>query len=259
MKWSLLVLFVAGMLMVAGGSVAQAATLDEGPLLDSGKDYYAVIHTSMGAIHVKMKPDMAPIAVRNFINLAEGTREFIDFRTKAVAKRPFYNGVIFHRVGPNFMIQGGDPTGTGGGTPGYSIEDEYGPNHIYDRGGLLAMARTALPNTGGSQFFLTEAPYHGLDTQYTIFGEVAFPEDIEIIKKIARVPLARRGQDGTGKPAKDVVIERVEVIRADKGAALDTVFKKNDKKVEAKPEETKKDDAKPEATKPAEKSEESSK
>ncbi|MCC6547403.1 peptidylprolyl isomerase [Candidatus Sumerlaeota bacterium] len=199
------------------------AALDEGPQLDATKDYYAVIVTNLGSIRVKMRTDLAPIAVRNFINLAEGTREFKDSTTGQTVKRPYYNGIIFHRVGPNFMIQGGDPTGTGSGGPGYTIKDEYNEKHIYDKGGYLAMARTGAPNSGGSQFFVTEGPTPGLNTQYTQFGEVVGTQDIDVVKRIARSPLGARNPDGTGKPAKDVAIQRIDVIRVEKGTPTDKV------------------------------------
>ncbi len=234
MKMSRLLSLVLSLAMVLGLTVSHAfaQNLDEGPQLDSTKDYYALMVTNQGNIRLKLRPDRAAVAVRNFVNLAEGTRQFKDAKGE-VAKRPYYNGVIFHRVGPNFMIQGGDPTGTGAGGPGYSIVDEYDANDVYDKGGYLAMARTNAPNSGGSQFFITEGPSPGLTGGYTIFGEIAAPEDLDIVKKIARVPLARKGGDGTGKPAKDVTIERIDIIRVAKGAPVADVFKAEAKKPEA--------------------------
>lgn len=229
-----------------------SAALDEGPQLDDTKDYYALIVTNQGNIRVNLKTDLAPIAVRNFVNLAEGTREFKDTKGNT-AKRPYYNGIIFHRVGPNFMIQGGDPTGTGSGGPGYSIKDEYNAKHVYDKGGYLAMARTGAPNSGGSQFFVTEGPTPFLSGQYTQFGEVIGSEDIDVVKKIARVPLAARNPDGTGKPAKDVVIERINVIRVAKGTAADKVDFNAAPAAAPKAEEKKAEEKKTEAPKAEEK------
>jgi peptidyl-prolyl cis-trans isomerase A (cyclophilin A) len=142
----------------------------------------ATFQTSLGEIVVKLLPDKAPKTVANFVELAEGTREWKDPRSGQSARRPLYDGTVFHRVIPDFMIQGGDPLGTGTGGPGYRFEDEIGPENRFDRPGLLAMANSG-PNTNGSQFFITEVPTRHLDRGHTIFGEVV--KGIELVRKIA--------------------------------------------------------------------------
>ena len=142
----------------------------------------ATFQTSLGEIVVKLLPEKAPKTVANFVDLAEGTREWKDPRSGQSAKRPLYDGTVFHRVIPDFMIQGGDPLGNGTGGPGYRFEDEIGPENRFDRPGLLAMANSG-PNTNGSQFFITEVPTRHLDRGHTIFGEVV--KGIEMVRKIA--------------------------------------------------------------------------
>ncbi len=143
---------------------------------------HATFQTSLGEIVVKLLPEKAPKTVGNFVGLAEGTREWKDPRSGQSAKRPLYDGTVFHRVIPDFMIQGGDPLGTGTGGPGYKFEDEIGPDNRFDRPGLLAMANAG-PNTNGSQFFITEVPTPHLNRGHTIFGEVV--KGLELIRKIA--------------------------------------------------------------------------
>ncbi len=142
----------------------------------------ATFQTSLGEIVVKLLPEKAPKTVANFVGLAEGTREWKDPRSGQSMKRPLYDGTVFHRVIPDFMIQGGDPLGTGTGGPGYRFEDEIGPDNRFDRPGLLAMANAG-PNTNGSQFFITEVPTPHLNRGHTIFGEVV--KGLELIRKIA--------------------------------------------------------------------------
>jgi peptidyl-prolyl cis-trans isomerase A (cyclophilin A) len=149
-------------------------------------------------------PDHAPVTVANFVELATGKREWRDPRDRRQKTEPLYDGTIFHRVIPNFMIQGGDPEGTGRGGPGYDFEDEVpagGPS--FDRPGLLAMANAG-PNTNGSQFFVTVAATPHLTGKHTIFGEVT--EGMDVVYAIATVPTG--AQD---RPATDVVLERVEI------------------------------------------------
>jgi len=152
------------------------------------QDLYAVFHTTMGDIVLKLLPDRAPRTVENFVGLAEGAREWTDPKTREKVKRPLYDGTVFHRVIPDFMIQGGDPLGTGTGGPGYKFEDEIGPQNRFDRPGLLAMANSG-PNTNGSQFFITEVPTPWLDKGHTIFGEVV--KGADLVPKIARGGNAR--------------------------------------------------------------------
>ena len=142
----------------------------------------ATFQTTLGEIVVKLLPEKAPKTVANFVGLAEGTREWKDPSSGQTVKRPLYDGTVFHRVIPDFMIQGGDPLGTGTGGPGYRFEDEIGPDNRFDRPGLLAMANAG-PNTNGSQFFITEVPTPHLNRGHTIFGEVV--KGIEFVRKIA--------------------------------------------------------------------------
>jgi peptidyl-prolyl cis-trans isomerase A (cyclophilin A) len=143
---------------------------------------YATFKTSLGDIVVKLLPEKAPKTVENFVGLAEGKKEWKDPRTGQMVKKPLYDGTVFHRVIPQFMIQGGDPLGNGTGGPGYKFADEIGPDNKFDRPGLLAMANAG-PNTNGSQFFITEVPTPHLNRGHTIFGEVVKGQ--ELIAKIA--------------------------------------------------------------------------
>jgi peptidyl-prolyl cis-trans isomerase A (cyclophilin A) len=148
----------------------------------------ATFKTSMGEIVVNLLPAKAPKTVANFLALAEGTREWKDPKSGQMVKRPLYDGTVFHRVIPDFMIQGGDPLGTGTGGPGYRFEDEIGPDNRFDRPGLLAMANAG-PNTNGSQFFITEVPTPHLNRGHTIFGEVV--KGGELVPRIARAGNAK--------------------------------------------------------------------
>jgi len=143
---------------------------------------YATFKTSMGDIVVKLLPEKAPKTVENFLGLAEGTKEWKDPKSGQTMKKPLYDGTIFHRVIPQFMIQGGDPLGTGTGGPGYKFADEIGPDNKFSKPGLLAMANAG-PNTNGSQFFITEVPTPWLDRGHTIFGEVV--NGFDLVTKIA--------------------------------------------------------------------------
>lgn len=149
---------------------------------------HATFQTSAGDIVVKLLPEKAPKTVENFLGLAEGTREWTDPRSGQKVKTPLYDGTVFHRVIPEFMIQGGDPLGTGTGGPGYKFGDEIGPDNKFDRPGLLAMANAG-PNTNGSQFFITEVPTPHLNRGHTIFGEVV--KGGELVAKIARTGNAK--------------------------------------------------------------------
>jgi len=167
---------------------------------------YAIFNTSEGTIVCRLFEDEAPVTVKNFIELAEGSREWTDPRGGKKSNSPLYDGTIFHRVIPDFMVQGGDPTGTGMGGPGYKFQDETkGSPHKFDKPGKLAMANAG-PNTNGSQFFITVAATHWLTGNHTIFGEVV--EGQEIADKITTLP--RNRQD---KPLKDVVLDSVKIER----------------------------------------------
>lgn len=151
--------------------------------IDPKKNYTAMITTPRGDIEIKLRPDLAPETVNNFVFLA---------------KDGYYNGVTWHRVIEGFMAQGGDPTGTGSGGPGYTIKDEFSPNVPFDKPGLVAMAKTNAPNSAGSQFFITKAPYPSLNGQYTIFGEVTKGQDI-----VDAIPL--RDPDTSATPGEQIV------------------------------------------------------
>src|SRR4051812_17446521 len=141
----------------------------------------ATIHTTAGDLTCELFPKLAPKTVANFVGLATGTKEWKNPDTGRPEHRPLYNGTIFHRVIPNFMIQGGDPLGNGQGGPGYSFEDEVSPELKFDVPGRLAMANSG-PNTNGSQFFITEVPTPHLDGHYSLFGQCT-PETVELVKQ----------------------------------------------------------------------------
>ena len=167
---------------------------------------YAIFNTSEGNIVCRLFDKDAPKTVQNFTDLAEGKREWVHPNTRKKSSDRLYDGTIFHRVIPNFMIQGGDPQGTGMGGPGYQFEDETrGSSHKFDKPGKLAMANSG-PNTNGSQFFITVAPTDWLTGKHTIFGEVIEGQDV--VDKIANVPRGR--QD---RPNKDVKLQSVEIER----------------------------------------------
>lgn len=164
----------------------------------------ATFVTNKGTFKVKLLPENAPITVANFVDLATGKREWTDPRDGRTKTEPLYDGTIFHRVIPDFMIQGGDPQGTGMGGPGYRFEDEFPPNGPgFDKPGILAMANAG-PGTNGSQFFITVAATPWLNNKHTIFGEVT--EGMDVVNSIVTTPTA--AQD---RPQNDVVLERVEI------------------------------------------------
>ncbi len=167
---------------------------------------YAVLNTTEGKVTIRLFETEAPVTVKNFIELAEGLREWTHPVTRAKSSNKLYDGTTFHRVIPEFMIQGGDPAGTGMGGPGYRFQDETkGSPHKFDKPGKLAMANAG-PNTNGSQFFITVAPTPWLTGKHTIFGEVV--EGQETVDKISKTP--RSAQD---KPHQPVVLESVVIER----------------------------------------------
>jgi peptidyl-prolyl cis-trans isomerase A (cyclophilin A) len=182
---------------MGGAGITQGDTVTE--------KTYATLHTNAGPIRIELFTNHAPKTVRNFVELAQGTREYSDPRTGAKGTAPYYDGTIFHRVIGGFMIQGGDPTGTGTGGPGYKFADEFHPELKFDRPYLLAMANAG-PGTNGSQFFVTVGPTPHLNMKHTIFGEVADDDSRKVVDTIGSTPTARGD-----RPVKDVVIERVEV------------------------------------------------
>ena len=159
-------------------------------------DVYATFDTTEGTFKIKLFADKTPKTVENFVALAEGTK----------TGKPFYDGTIFHRVIPDFMIQGGDPEGTGRGGPGYRFADEFHPTLKHNKSGFLSMANAG-PNTNGSQFFITVAATPWLDNKHSIFGEVS--EGYEVVKKISEV--ARNSSD---RPLKEVRVNSVKIERA---------------------------------------------
>jgi peptidyl-prolyl cis-trans isomerase A (cyclophilin A) len=168
---------------------------------------YATLKTNQGDIEVKLFPDHAPKTVKNFTELALGAREWTDPTTGAKSTARLYDGTVFHRVISGFMIQGGDPLGTGTGGPGYRFADEFHPELQFDRPYLLAMANAG-PGTNGSQFFITVGPTPHLNRKHTIFGEVADAASRAVVDRIAS---ATTGQ--MDRPLDDVVIESVAIDR----------------------------------------------
>ncbi|HEV7755654.1 MAG TPA: peptidylprolyl isomerase [Mycobacteriales bacterium] len=168
---------------------------------------YATLNTSEGPITVQLFPDHAPKTVKNFVELAEGTREWTDPRTGTTETKKLYDGTVFHRVIPNFMIQGGDPLGTGTGGPGYQFGDEIHPDLSFDRPYLLAMANAG-PGTNGSQFFITVAPTAWLTGKHTIFGEVADQAGRDVVDRIAATQTGRGDRPSTDQTIQSVAVER---------------------------------------------------
>lgn len=158
-------------------------------------EIYAAFDTTEGSFKVKLHADKAPNTVENFVSLAEGTK----------TGKPFYDGTIFHRVIPDFMVQGGDPEGTGRGGPGYRFADEFHPSLKHTKPGILSMANAG-PNTNGSQFFITVAATTWLDNKHTVFGEVS--EGYSVVEKISKLP--RNRED---RPVKEVRVNSVKIER----------------------------------------------
>ncbi|WP_303317139.1 peptidylprolyl isomerase [Flavivirga abyssicola] len=198
LKKSIKVLSITSLIILASCK-AQYPDLEDG--------LYAEFITTEGIMVAKLEHKKAPITVANFVSLAEGTNTMVDSIYKG---KKFYNGLIFHRVIDKFMIQGGDPTGTGGGSPGYKFTDEFHPDLKHDKPGILSMANSGR-NTNGSQFFITEVPKPHLDNGYNIFGELVL--GINIQDSISNV------KTGSGdRPIKDVVIKELNIIRKGKEA-----------------------------------------
>jgi len=166
---------------------------------------YAIFETSMGNIVIKLYEKEAPKTVANFIALAEGTKEFTDSATGQKVKRNFYDGLGFHRVIPQFMIQGGCPRGNGTGDPGYKFADEFHPTLKHSKAGKLSMANSG-PNTNGSQFFITVAATPWLDNRHTIFGEVVEGQDVA--DKISNAP-----RDSSDRPKTPISLQKVKIER----------------------------------------------
>ena len=166
----------------------------------------AVMDTTMGRVTCRLFDKQAPQTVANFIGLAQGTKDWTDPATREkVHAKPLYPGTVFHRVIPGFMIQGGDPLGSGLGDPGYYVPDEISPDLFFDVPGRLAMANSG-PNTDGSQFFVTEAEQPHLNGHYTIFGQCD-PASVDVVKSISRVE-----RDGGDKPLTPVVLKQITIV-----------------------------------------------
>ena len=166
---------------------------------------YADFVTSEGNFTVRLFDDETPHTVENFTGLAEGTKEWTDPRSNGKVQRPYYDGVIFHRVIDGFMIQGGDPLGQGIGGPGYTFADEFHPRLRHNKAGILSMANRG-PNTNGGQFFITLGPTPHLDNRHSVFGEVV--EGMDVVRKIGSTPTGN-----ADRPLKDVVINTIKIRR----------------------------------------------
>lgn len=212
---SFTVLFCAGCLFLSGCRRDAEETANLSAVSESGEKMSvieeekpaaltAVFHTSMGKISCELYPQEAPLTVENFVSLARGTKKWIDPDTGKEVTRPLYDGTVFHRVIPEFMIQGGDPLGAGIGGPGYEFKDEISGKFKFDAPGILAMANAG-PNTNGSQFFITVAPTPWLNGHHTIFGRVV--SGLDVVEAISRVE-----RDRQDKPLKQVFLKQVEIL-----------------------------------------------
>ena len=160
--------------------------------------------TSEGSFTVRLFDEEAPATVANFVGLAKGTKEWTDPKSGQKVKRPYYDGLLFHRVIEGFMIQGGDPLGTGAGGPGYKFADEFNPKLRHGKAGILSMANAG-PNTNGGQFFITLAATPWLDNKHSVFGEVV--EGMEVVKQIGSRPTSKPGD----RPVKPITVQAVKI------------------------------------------------
>jgi peptidyl-prolyl cis-trans isomerase A (cyclophilin A) len=179
--------------------------MEQGEKMARAAGTYAIFETSQGNIVIRLLEKEAPKTVENFLGLAEGTKEYTDAKTGKKTKGNFYDGLTFHRVIPQFMIQGGCPLGTGTGDPGYRFADEFHSSLKHSKAGKLSMANSG-PGTNGSQFFITVAPTPWLDNKHTIFGEVVEGQDIA--DKISNVP-----RDGSDRPRTPVILQKIKIER----------------------------------------------
>ena len=217
MKLKHLLITLIAVAALATAAIAQETTKPVEPALPDAPQATAaamihpdgptvVMDTSMGRITCQFFQKEAPKTVANFIALAQGTKDWTDPQTqKKKHNKPLYDGTVFHRVIPEFMIQGGDPTGTGSGDPGFTFEDEFNADLNFDVPGRLAMANSG-PGTNGSQFFITEVPTEHLNQHHTIFGQCDEPS-INVVKTIARVQ-----RDDNDRPVTPVVLKKVTIV-----------------------------------------------
>ncbi len=198
--------------MVPHGSAKKPTELALPPVpLPEQPGEYAIFYTSMGNIVCRLFPTEAPKTVANFVGLAKGTKRWVNPQTGKTMHTALYSGTTFHRVIPGFMIQGGDPEGTGEGNPGYKVDDEIAPNRHFDKAGVLAMANAG-PNTNGSQFFITVGPASHLDGHYSVFGEVVSGQ--EVANAISQVPRDEQND----KPTTPVKLIRVVIKTVGSGS-----------------------------------------
>jgi peptidyl-prolyl cis-trans isomerase A (cyclophilin A) len=202
---------VCGLVLLAGTTLLEQTTGSQGkaasPQATSSSEQlapgvYAEISTSMGRIKCRLLPSEAPRTVKNFRGLATGSKAWTDPRDGKEKHLPFYDGLTFHRVIKNFMIQAGDPLATGEGGPGFAIDDEISPNLHFDKPGVIAMAKTSEPNSAGSQFFITTGETPWLEGKYSIFGQVIDGQDV--VSKISELPT-----NEDDKPTTTVVIQKI--------------------------------------------------
>ncbi|MFC1706910.1 peptidylprolyl isomerase [Planctomycetota bacterium] len=204
-----LVFAVALVFSASGGASAGENAIDEATAKDG---VYAVFETTLGTIVTRLHYEKVPVTVGNFVGLAEGTREFTDPKTGKKVKRPFYDGLIFHRVIKGFMIQGGDPLGVGRGGPGYKFMDEFDKSLRHDGPGVLSMANAG-PGTNGSQFFITHAATPHLDDRHSVFGKVVCGQ--EVVDQMAAQPMDPQNRS---RPMKNIVMNHVRIVRTGKRA-----------------------------------------
>jgi peptidyl-prolyl cis-trans isomerase A (cyclophilin A) len=192
-------------IFVMVGLLAISWCATDTPAQDKKLPVYAILKTSMGEIVIQLFEDKAPKTVANFTALANGTKEWTDPKTREKVQRPLYNGTIFHRVIPGFMIQGGDPLGNGTGGPGYRFDDEFDPDLKHSKAGIVSMANAG-PNTNGSQFFITFKATPWLDGRHSVFGEVVKGQNV--VDAIGNAP-----RDSRDRPLKDIVLQEVVIVR----------------------------------------------
>ncbi|MEQ8821483.1 MAG: peptidylprolyl isomerase [Sumerlaeia bacterium] len=211
--WNKLLTLASAVLLASAPAVtpAQGNEKVDGPALDQTKDHYVVMDTNKGQIVIELFGKESPILTQNFVNLIEGTKVSVDPRTGQKEKKPFFDGLTFHRVVPGFVIQGGDPLGTGTGGPGFRLDDEDNDYSFKDFDYALSMARSAAGNSG-SQFFITTKGSHPahLDGDFTVFGKVV--EGKDVVDAIEAVGNAR-----TQKPSEKIVMEKVTVAKVPAG------------------------------------------